>query len=380
MTDKQPIYGVESSTATFRPGITPQEQLPVNTEPTYIPVLHGKATDFLANLNGGKRTPDAITGSLTLESNGVKAVIEKANELAVAGGINVHKLLSVGIGEFARINNIGGDNPNSSITYGVAIPLKGYATKLGYKVTPQLPAGTTPEERSAEKSRADNVLKRARKKIKEDLKLLSSLRLSWEEKVKGKSSDFISYAIVGSTAIRNGYIYMVFDPLFAEYLLRLPMTQYAEALLKIDARNPNAYLIGYKMILHFFIDNNQRGGTAQQLKVKTLLKETNLPDISTVRKQRKNWEERIKEPLENALDTLYSTGIISEWYYSKSKGEQLTDEEATRFTYESWAETNIHFILRNAPDQTERLERKAQSIEEAKAKKKKRSSKKKPTE
>ena len=165
---------------------------------------------------------------------------------------------------------------------------------------------------------------------------------------------------------------MTFDPVFSEYLLKLPIGQLPVKLLGVDARSYNAYYIGLKLSFYSSIDNNIYRGTNQILKVKTLLKCTDLPDISTVRKQRKSWEERIKEPLEKALDTLYSIGVISDWYYSKSKGVRLTDEEATTFDYESWIETRVHFELANAPDQTERLERKAKRIEKAKEKKEKR--------
>ena len=386
MIEKQPSKGKDFDklqpfvvdTATFRPEITPAEELQTSAEPQYIPLLHGKATDAIA-IYGRTSKRDPITGKLIIEANEVKAVIDRAQEEALAGGINVHKLLSASIGEFARLYHIGEDQPSTPPVYAVALPLKEYATKLGYRVNPILSDSMTDEEKSREKKRASGALKDARKKIKADLETLYSRKLTWTEKVKGKPEDYISISIIGTHGIRSGHIAMIFDPVFAQYLLRLPLTQYSEALLGIDARNPNAYYIGNKMMVHYFIDNNQRTGTYQQLKVKTLLKETDLPDIETVRKQRRSWEERIKEPLENALDTLYASGIVSEWYYCKSKGVRLTDQEATHFSsFEEWAETLIHFELRNAPDQTERLERKAEAVEQAK--KKRRSYKRKPKE
>ena len=61
---------------------------------------------------------------------------------------------------------------------------------------------------------------------------------------------------------------------FLEYLIQLP-DAIPVALLAVD-RKPNAYSMGYKMTLHFNMDNNQIRGTAQRLKVKTL-KVTTLP-------------------------------------------------------------------------------------------------------
>ena len=342
---------------------------PIETPDKYFPMLHGKATDAIAGMSSKNGEKNPISGALTITNKEVKLLISQFNQLTGALGINTHKLLSVGVAQFTAGNNVGGRDTDH-LTYNVTIPLKEYALQCGYDVEEH--PKDTPEEQEKEAKRASNALKDAQKKVKKDLDILRNSSISWSEKVKGKAGDFLDIAIIGSKGIRKGYIYMVFDPAFAQYLIKLPLTQYPKALLKVDARNGNAYNMGLKMTEHFNMDNNQIKGTAQLLKVSTLLENLDLPSIETVRKTRKSWEERIKEPFENALDVLTQCGLLSDWRYSHSKGLEMTDEEATSFsTYEEWENTLVHFTLADAPDHTLRLEARAEEKKARQAKKKK---------
>ena len=316
-----------------------------------------------------------LTGVLTVNNKEVKLLVSQFNKLTGTLGINTHKLLSVGVAQFTALNNIGG-KPSEKINYVVTLSLKEYALQCGYDVEEH--HKDTPEEQEKEARRASNALKDAQKKVKKDLDILRNSSISWSEKVKGKAGDFLDIAIIGSKGIRKGYIYMVFDPAFAQYLIKLPLTQYPKALLRVDARNGNAYNMGLKMTEHFNMDNNQIKGTAQLLKVSTLLENLDLPSIDTVLKNRNRWEDRIKEPFEKALDTLTQCGLLSDWRYSHSKGLEMTDEEATSFTtYEEWERTLVHFTLKDAPDHTARLEARAEEKKARQARGKKKTTKKK---
>ncbi len=353
---------------------------PIDQASPFLPMVHGKATDAIAQMTSKGKKVNPLTGSLTIEEREVKLVLQKFNDIAVTLGIKVHKLLSVGIAEFTASNNIGGKE-DQALTYGVCIDLNEYAKKCGYNVTPHIQAGASPEAIAVEEKRANNALKEARKKIKEDLQALSSSRISWNESLKGKKSgDYVDIAIIGSHSIRKGFIYMVFDPVFAHYLTRLQITQYPQALLAIDPRKSNAYNIGYAMSLHYNMDSNQKIGTAQLLRVSKLLEYTDLPTIATIRKQRTSWEARIKEPFETSLDALTECGLLEDWRYSHSKGVELTDEEADFSNYEEWASTLVHFTLRNAPNHAPRLAARAEEkkARQTKAKTKRTPKKKKP--
>lgn len=350
---------------------TPVEQ----REENYLPMLHGKATDAIALMTGKPLEENPLNQTASITSGEVKLVVRELDKLSGALGVSTHKLLSTAIACFTALNNTGLGNQRDLRTGRVAIPLKEYALMCGYDVMEH--TTETPEEAQKEAKRAKNALDNARKKVKKDLQLLLASTLTWEEKVKGKTGDYDGINILGRGTIRSNQIFIEFSTSIAEYLIKLPLTQYPVALLRIDERNNNAYSIGLAMAEHFSLDNNQIRGTAQLLKVKTLLNYTNLPSIADVKKQRKSWEERLKEPLEVSLDALTACGLLEDWRYSKSKGEELTDEEATSFTsYEDWADTLIYFTLKDAPDHTARIEAR-QAEKKARQTKRKKTTKKK---
>jgi hypothetical protein len=93
------------------------------------------------------------------------------------------------------------------------------------------------------------------------------------------------------------------------------------------------------------------------LKVITLLEETTLPTYEEVVKTRKSWEERLKEPLENALDHLTQINFLKDWRYCKPKGETLEDADADFADYETWADTLLQFEMTNAPNHDDILKK-----------------------
>lgn len=344
-------------------------------EQSFLPMLHGKATDTMAQMSSRDAKVNPITGSAVIESGDVKLAIQRFRDLNGTLGINTHKLLSVGIATFTAQNHVGGNA--KALDYKVSIPFREYALRCGYDLMER--ETTTPEEEEAEKKRLSNLEKEIKKKIKKDLDVLRATELTWKETVKGKEGDFLNVPIIGSRGIKGGYIHMAFDPVMAEYLIRLPLTQYPVALLAVDARNSNAYSIGLKMTEYYNMDFNQSRGKADRLSVPTLLSCTSLPTIEDVRSKRQGWERLIKEPLEKALEALVQCGFLADWQYTKAKAVPLTDEEAAQITdYETFSKLYIQFVVRDAPNQTARLEAKREKAAERKrAASKKRSSRKK---
>jgi hypothetical protein len=334
---------------------------------SYLPMVHGKATDSIATMAGSDIIENKLNNTGTISSGAVKLVIEKFNELSGTLGVSTHKLLSTAVVSFTALNHTGNKERKANFTT-ITIPLKEYALQCGYDVEEH--AKTAPEEQKKETKRVQNALCNARKKINKDLAIMFSSSLSWTEKVRGKKGDYIDIRLIEAKGIRNGLITIRFSQTFAEYLIKLPLTQYPVALLGVDERNNNAYVIGLKMTEHYNMDNNQKAKTAQLLKVSTLLENLDLPTIATVTKNRNSWEKRIKEPFENSLDALTKCGFLSDWRYSFSKGVEMTDEEATSWeSYEKWADTLIYFTLKDAPDHTARLEARAEE-KKARAKRK----------
>lgn len=326
---------------------------PAEQASEFLPVLHGKATDAIARMSGSKPTPNPLNNTASIESGEVKLIIKSLDTLSGTLGVSTHKLLSTAIAGFTSLNHTGTGKDRSLREAKVAIPLKEYAIKCGYDVIEH--PTDTPEEAAKEAKRAKNALDNFRKKVRKDLELLFNASISWKDNIKGKEVDFADIRILGGKGIKAGYINLEFTVSIAEYLIQLPLSQYPQSLLLLDERNDNAYNIGLKMSEHYSMDSNQKIGTAQLLKVKTLLEYTNLPTLATIKKQRTSWEARIKEPFETALDALTACGLLEDWRYSHSKGAEMTDEEADFSNYEEWVEALVYFTLRNAPNHAPRL-------------------------
>lgn len=335
---------------------------------SFLPVLHGKATDAIANMAGSSIVENRLNNTGVVDTGKVKLVLDKFTELTGTLGVSTHKLLSTAVAEFTALNHTGSKTREASF-YGISIPLKEYAFMCGYDVIEH--ETETPEEAQAEALRAKRTLDNARRKINKDLAILFSASLSWKEKVRGKQGDYMDIRLIEAKGIKRGNIQLVFSNTFGKYLIKLPLSQYPVALLSLDERNINAYVVGLKMVEHYSLDNNHIRGTAQLLKVKTLLAVTNLPSIDNISVKKNGWENRIKEPLETALDALTACELLADWRYSKSKGAELTDEEATSFTsYEEWENTLVYFALKDAPDHTARIEARQAKCKKKTAKKK----------
>jgi len=329
-----------------------------------LTIFHGKAIDTLPTMNSREATTNFV-GDLAVMKNNVKLVAEKFNSLPGTLSISTHKLLCKAISVFTEQNHAGKTTGIKS--YEVNFPLKEYAVQCGYDVEEH--DTSTPEEAEQEKKRVKNTLDNFRKKVKKDLEMLYAYSLTWEEKVKGKLCDFENMRIIGRKSIKKGIISIEFTVSMAEYMIQLTQTKYSAALFSIDDRKPNAYNIGWKMATHYNNDNNLIAGTANLLKVKTLLACTSLPDLETVRADGNSWELRIKESFERSLDVLTKSGVLANWRYSHSKGVEMTDTEATNFeSYEDWANTLLYFELKDPHDHTERLARNADKKKEAKTK------------
>lgn len=338
----------------------PPEQKEVNQ----LTIFHGKAIDILPTMNS-KSAKVNLVGDLAVMQNNVKLAVEKFNSLPGTLSISTHKLLCKAISIFTEQNHAGRTTGIKS--YEVSFPLKEYALQCGYDVEEH--DTSTPEEAEQEKKRVKNTLDNFRKKVKKDLEMLYAYSLTWEENVKGKLCDFDSMRIIGRYSIKKGIISVEFTVSMAEYMIQLTQTKYSAALFSIDDRKSNAYNIGWKMATHYNNDNNLIVGTANLLKVKTLLACTSLPDLETVRADGNSWELRIKEPFESALDALTQSGVLADWRYSHSKGVEMTDTEATNFeSYEDWANTLLYFELKDPHDHTERLARNADKKKEVKTK------------
>lgn len=342
----------------------------IKTQPAFVKMAHGKATDAFAFMNSRNAELDKVTGNATIERFGVELAILKLETLQATLGVSTDKLLSTAIATFTQQNDFThGAAPKRE----VSIPLKEYAQLLGYDVEER--ETSTPQEAEREKRRAKAQLDNARKAIKNDLLLLQASTLRWEETIKGKARDFDSVSLVTRVQIRNGEIKISFSPEIASYLAeRNLITQYPTKLLRISGRKPTAYYIGRKLAEHYNIDNNQLKGTHDRISIPALLAFTDLPSYEEVqRTDRGHWIDRIKEPLEKALDELTAEEILRDWKYTHARGIDLTEEEAYSITsYADFAKLYLHFTPEDKVDHAERIQAKQEAREKARERRKRR--------
>lgn len=323
------------------------------TQPLTVP--HGRMTDALAKMGGTKPEKDNRANTALYSADSLTAVVKQFDEIRRGLTINAHKLLTVSMGEFSKVNEFEIVTDKSALLknlrLGVHFSFTDYAEARGYDLTNKEQA------------------KDARKSVRKDLNLLMNSRLKWEETINGKVQNFDEMAIFGRVYLKGDIIYMEFTHSFGVYLSMLPLTQYSKGLLLIDGRNPNAYTIGLKMCEHYNMDNNKFKGNYNTLRVETLLKETNLPTYEKILSQRGSWENKIKEPFEQALESLCDVGVLSSWAYAGKRGRVLTDAEGYNITnYHEWQDLLIKFELKDPKDQGERLDKKAHEKKKKKAK------------
>ena len=335
------------------PSITPTD----TAEPKpFTAMLNGTATNKLTNISTRSNPPvvDAITGNATIEQGTLKVFIDKYSELTGGLRTSTHKLLDACTIELTKQNNYRGKDEKLNPL--VTIPLEHFMELCGIPLT---------------KPSKD----KARRKVKEDLDTLYHISLEWTETSGKKTRDFAKMRVCDKVALVRGNIVFSFSLDMARYLTNAYLMQYPMDLLKVDERNPNTYHIGKKILLHNSIDNNQRKGTAHILSVKSLLEVC--PDIPTyeqVLATDRAIDRRIKAPFETALNSL-STFI--RWEYCNSKGVPLTEEQLTSTDYGTFEKLFIRFEVIGEPDQTARLEARAEEAKARAVKKKRSTSKKK---
>lgn len=358
------LKGLEEESAFLQP-IAGSVVAPPPAE-AYLPMVQGAATNrFRATAT--KNIVIDRNGNAMIEEEGFKAFFKDYAKLKGGLSVGAKKMLDAGALALTAQNHFRAKQ-GQHINTAVAIVLEEYGRLRGYDITPR--QTSTPEEEEAEKKRLTNVMHEIRKRANAELALLYSLSLSWTEPGK-KQADYTDVRILQSKGIRGGYINMRFSEDIANYLTHAYIMQYPTALQAIDERNPRTYNVGWKLALHHSMDNNRAKGTANIISVTSLLEACgDIPTFEEIQasKDRGHWEQRIKAPLEKALDAAQESGVIISWEYSNSKGIPLNDGQVAIPDYHTFIALYVHFEMAEEPDQSERLQRKAERIEAAKKK------------
>ena len=310
-------------------------------------IKHGTATRKLAKIRTNKKDISKIDISGTLQIKSDSFMVEVKNFMKVAGiRTSTQQLFDA-----LKLTLVSKNIPNASIP--VKLPLAEYMTMRGLK-----------DEKTA------------RKQINEDLLTLSNITISFTQQLEhNKQKDYMNIKLIGSSAIKRGFITVFIDPVFFEILSNYPILQYPKQALELNSNNnPNSYNLLLKIADHRNLNVDK--SNKFRLKVRTLLKEcTYIPSYEEVAKTDRHFKRRIIEPLERDLNACDKTFT---WEYCHKNGAPLTEEEIDSIEhddnikiYDIWIELEVNFYWREYPDETARLERIAEKIQEQEASKKK---------
>ena len=302
-------------------------------------IRQGAATNALTKVKANPKyntVIDPITGTATISQGNLTVTIPRFMELAGAKTSTYQLLDALTV----KLTETGAKSPV------VALLLEEYMEKRGLKDK-----------------------KEARKQVAADLEILFNAKISFKEKrKKGKEPDFHDIRIIDSKGIKNGIITVSFGTTFYNILLGYPVMPYPVQLWALNSKcNPNSFYLLRKIAEH----KNMNVGKKNEdiIAVKTLL--SIAPDIPTyeeVMATDRALTRRIIDPFERDMDALSDT---LKWAYCHSNNTPLTDEELKNLNYDTFIELLIKTEWNNYPDQTARLERKAERQEQAKQRKKK---------
>ena len=353
--------GMESMTPEQVRGIITNNLL---TSP-FLPMLNGAPSNDIMQLTIKGMTPDSFSKKAVFETkDGRKITIEHFDKLQGVLSTSAKKILDTALLYLTSDNYY--KTGRKGLTPTVEIPLIEYGEACGYQLTPQ--TMNTAEEQTAENRRVQERIKELKKNVRRDLHDIADIVWTGEETKGRNKGDYAEMRIISSHSIRNGLIRVNFDVDAAAYFVKAYVMQYPTALLKHDNRKPNAYVIGRKIAFHNSLDNNAAAGTNNTLSVKSLLADA--PEIPTIEdikaRGQRNWKDKIKKPLEIALDENISVGLISKWEYrDPTTGATYTAETAQPMTWAQYYRLKVDFIMVDPPDQSKR--RAARSEAKAKA-------------
>ena len=313
---------------------------PEESKRIFRTIRQGKSTNTLTKLRateGKGLSIDSITGDATIKRGNFVLTIPNYAQLAGLKTSTYQLLDAITI----ALTESGAKSPT------VVLPLGEYMQRRGLKDR-----------------------KEAKRKAIEDMKVLSSAKISWEEK-RGRKSEtysFISLADSGHVK-RNGDIVFKFGDTFFNILLSYPTMPYPPQLQTINAKPyPNSYQLLRCITEHKNMNYGKKNENI--ISVRTLLDRCPyIPSYDEVMRSNRHIDDRIIAPFERDMTALAPT---LSWHYCHRNNEPLTDNELENMDYTVFEGLNVYVEWVYYPDeiQQRKLERRADEIEKAETKKK----------
>ena len=183
-----------------------------------------------------------------------------------------------------------------------------------------------------------------------ELRLLHTITISIDAKDKDGDPDLIDISQIEATRINKNRITAVLTPTYAEYKAQIHQVGYIpKKYLSTKGTSTNELSIKFKLFDNATQKRNLRTGQGKIISVRSLLKVTSLPTIEELEKTKKRsrWSERIKDRLEEMLNSIQRSGDITSWDYCKAKSQPLTPQEralSERY-FEEWEALYINYDI-----------------------------------
>ncbi len=358
MTDKEKLNATTNPIESWLLPSTGEDSI----ETSYSKALQGKGINGLisSSTTRGNIELNAITHTGTMQSNGVLITIDEE-----------------------AIQDI------TSQTFKVFIILLD-------TVTSQLPRDTEITAEAIQKGRIVRLplskymdackikdVKEARKQLNDAIKALYAVSLEWDEdeyiKPEGKSrkvqvSKHHRMRITDHTIteeegnpIKRGVAEFRFSFDMAEYLSNAYIMPYPLALLTINTQyHPYSIPFGWKLCTldNINITNNHPERVGNTTVQTLLIAAKGIPRYDDLMQVGKIYE-RIMHPFDRDLAALVEAGVLSTYWYYDEKGNRIDGTRLGSLSYTEFSRLNVHYELKDYPDQRPRLEAKSRRIKAA---------------
>ena len=216
---------------------------------------------------------------------------------------------------------------------------------------------------------SSDAMKNFRRKLKGNLNILLTHKISWNDKIRGKKEHFPEMTWISAFKPTDDFVMVEVTQSMAEILTLMPMIYFPRTLYALDDRDYNAYAIGEAMCIHYCQENNVIRGIENKMSVLKLLEKTSFPNYEELKEHKMGWEQNVKDHFENCLDKLTQCGFLKDWRYCYAGGVEITDEEMRAGaidSYEKFTSLLVKFELNEfAPHEkrlTEIAQKKAENI------------------
>jgi len=162
--------------------------------------------------------------------------------------------------------------------------------------------------------------------------------------------------------IINSEISFRFGPSLMEYLCTRYIMPIDINIFRINPhKNPHAYNLARHLSEVFRVRMSK--GQPHHISVEALLKACpELPAVDEIKSrayEERHYDRHIMLPVERDLDAIADIYGLVDWHYTHSKGEPLTDEELTNYSFEDWLNFMIDFTLPDYPEAKGKVKKRA---------------------